>query len=68
VLILSRKVDESLIIADDITVTVLSIKGKQVRLGITAPDEISVHREEVYNLIKEQTELEDQIETPGNKE
>ena len=51
-LILCRRVDEALIIGDDVTVTVLSVKGKQVRLGIDAPAEISVHREEIYERIK----------------
>lgn len=51
-LILSRRVSESIIIADDVTITVLSVKGKQVRIGIDAPPEISVHREEVYKQIK----------------
>lgn len=51
-LILSRRVDEALKIGDEVTVTVLSVKGKQVRLGIDAPDDISVHREEIYKRIK----------------
>ena len=67
-LILSRKIDESLIIGDEVTVTVLSIKGKQVRLGITAPDEISVHREEVYKMIKKEAANGDQPEAQEIKE
>ena len=55
-LILSRKADESLIIGDEVKLTILSIKGKQVRIGITAPDNISVHREEVYQKIKNEEE------------
>lgn len=52
-LILTRRVDELLIIGNDITVTVLGIKGKQVRIGVTAPKNISVHREETYNRIRD---------------
>lgn len=51
-LILSRRIDESLIIGDEVTVTLLSIKGKQVRLGISAPDEVSIHREEIYKMLQ----------------
>jgi len=53
-LVLSRRLDETLIIGDDIKITVLGISGNQVRLGIAAPKEVSVHREEVYLRIKEE--------------
>ena len=47
-LILTRRMGETLIIGDDVNVTVLGIKGNQVRLGINAPKDVSVHREEIY--------------------
>ena len=55
-LVLSRRTDESLFIGDDIKITVLDIRGGQVRIGITAPDSIKVHREEVYQRIIKDSE------------
>jgi carbon storage regulator len=52
-LVLSRKPGESVKIGDEVTITVLSISGKQVRLGINAPSDIAVHREEIYNKISD---------------
>ena len=57
-LVLSRRADESLFIGDDIKVTVLDIRGGQVRIGITAPDSVKVYREEVYDRIKNDLEGE----------
>lgn len=51
-LVLSRKKDESLIIGDHITITVVEVRGDKVRLGIEAPIEVSVHRKEVYDAIQ----------------
>tara|TARA_B100001109_G_scaffold102924_1_gene83877 strand:- start:321 stop:503 length:183 start_codon:yes stop_codon:yes gene_type:complete len=55
-LILTRKSGESLMIGEDVSVTVLGVKGNQVRIGINAPKDISVHREEVFDKIKDKSE------------
>ena len=51
-LILSRRTNEAIRIGDEVTITILSIKGKQVRIGIDAPRDVTVHREEIYNRIQ----------------
>ena len=55
-LILTRRIGESLRIGDDVTVTVLGVNGNQVRIGIEAPTHVTVHREEIYKKIKEENE------------
>ena len=58
-LFLTRRIGETLIIGDDVNITVLGVKGNQVRLGINAPKDVSVHREEIYLRIQQEKESDD---------
>ena len=51
-LVLTRRVNETLMIGDEVTLTILGVKGNQVRIGVNAPKEVAVHREEIYDRIK----------------
>ena len=65
-LVLTRKVQESINIGDDITVTILGIKNGQVKLGVSAPRNVQVHREEIYNKIQQENGLK-KDENFGNR-
>lgn len=58
-LILTRRTGETLMIGDDVTVTILGVKGNQVRVGINAPKDVAVHREEIYERIKREQQGDD---------
>lgn len=56
-LVLTRKLNESIMVGDNVKITIVDVKGDQVKLGITAPREVAVHREEVYREIKKENQL-----------
>ena len=62
-LILTRRVGETVMIGNDVTVTVLGVKGNQVRIGINAPKNVAVHREEIYERIKREQQGDSQGES-----
>ena len=67
-LILTRRVGETVMIGNDVTVTVLGVKGNQVRIGINAPKTVAVHREEIYERIKREQQGEAQGEPKSSAE
>ena len=67
-LILTRRVGETLMIGDEVTVTVLGVKGNQVRVGVNAPRDVAVHREEIYERIKLEDDESAADDDSGNSE
>ena len=67
-LILTRRVGETVMIGNDVTVTVLGVKGNQVRVGINAPKNVAVHREEIYERIKREQQGEPSSESENSAE
>lgn len=67
-LILTRRVGETVVIGDDVQVTVLGVKGNQVRLGVTAPRDVTVHRLEIYDRIQKEQEPGGGGPEPGKEE
>lgn len=60
-LILTRRIGESIIVGDDITFTILGVKGNQVRVGVNAPKSVSVHREEIYQRIQHERSSDEPV-------
>ena len=63
-LILTRRVGETVMIGNEVTVTVLGVKGNQVRIGVNAPKDVAVHREEIYERIKREEDLDSRPGVP----
>ncbi len=66
-LILTRRVGETVMIGNEVTVTVLGVKGNQVRVGVNAPKDVAVHREEIYERIKREEDLDGRTGAPAAK-
>jgi carbon storage regulator len=66
-LILTRRVGETVMIGNEVTVTVLGVKGNQVRIGVNAPKDVAVHREEIYDRIKREEDGDPTAQSSGNK-
>ena len=66
-LILTRRVGETVMIGNEVTVTVLGVKGNQVRVGVNAPKDVAVHREEIYERIKREEDLDSRAGAPISK-
>jgi carbon storage regulator len=66
-LILTRKVNETVMIGNDVTITVLSVNGSQVRIGVSAPKNVAVHREEIYDRIKREQPSSPEIGHDGQR-